>query len=62
MRNFQVTFETSMRSFIGAFSICMNVPLNSSTDKKYKYGHLCRWYIKLLFLRGAKTETNFPKK
>ena len=27
MRNFQDTFETSNRSFIGAFSICMTVPL-----------------------------------
>ena len=27
MRNFQDTFETSNRSFIGDFSICMTVPL-----------------------------------
>ena len=27
MRNFQDTFETRKRSFIGAFSICMTVPL-----------------------------------
>ena len=26
MRNFQGTFETPKRSFIGAFSICMTVP------------------------------------
>ena len=28
MRNFQDTFETRKRSFIGAFSICMAVPSN----------------------------------
>ena len=27
MRNFQDIFETRKRSFISAFSICMNVPL-----------------------------------
>ena len=33
MRNFQDTFETSKRSFIGAFSICMTVPLMQLTDQ-----------------------------
>ena len=28
MRNFQNTFEIRKRSFISAFSICMNVPLS----------------------------------
>ena len=28
MRNFKDTFETRKISFIGAFSICMDVPLN----------------------------------
>ena len=28
MRNFQDTFETCKRSSIGAFSICMTVPLS----------------------------------
>ena len=27
MRNFQHSFETRKRSFIGAFSICLTVPL-----------------------------------
>ena len=31
MQNFQDTFETHKRSFISAFSICMNVPLNIGT-------------------------------
>ena len=31
MRNFQDTFEARKQSFIGAFSICMTVPL---IDKK----------------------------
>ena len=28
MRNFQGTFETRKRLFIGTFSICMTAPLN----------------------------------
>ena len=35
--------------------------LNSSAYEKYEYGHLGRWYIKLIFLRGSKTEANFQK-
>ena len=36
--------------------------LNSSTYKKYGYGHLGSWYIKLnLFLRGSKLEQISPK-
>ena len=31
MRNFQDTFETSKRSFINDFSICMTVPLTMKT-------------------------------
>ena len=27
MRNFQDTFETSKRSFVSAFSICMTIPI-----------------------------------
>ena len=33
MRNFQDTFETRMRSFISAFSVCMTVPLTSEKTK-----------------------------
>ena len=35
MRNFQNTFETSERSFISAFSICMTVPLIFKIVEKY---------------------------
>ena len=37
MRNFQDTFETRMRSFISAFSVCMTVPLNNIAPIKKKY-------------------------
>ena len=37
--------------------------LNFSAYEKYEHGYLGHWYIKLtFFLRGSKTETNFPKK
>ena len=32
MRNFQDTFETPKQSFIGAFSICVTVPLRTLLD------------------------------
>ena len=37
MRNFHDTFETSKRSFISAFSICMTVPLNEMDLRDGKY-------------------------
>ena len=33
MRNFQDTFETRKRSFIGAFPVCMTVPLMQLIDQ-----------------------------
>ena len=37
MRNFQDTFETHKQSFIGAFSICMTVPLRVKTNLPINY-------------------------
>ena len=34
MRNFQDTFETSRRSFISAFSICMTVTLRKNSESE----------------------------
>ena len=45
MRGFQDTFETSKRSFIGAFSICMTVSL--------KVEEICRDCTDLIFCQVA---------
>ena len=37
MQNFQDTFETRKQSFIGAFSICMTVPLTIFRNRNMKY-------------------------
>ena len=37
MRNFQDTFETRNRSFIGAFSICMTLPLRDGIMESFNF-------------------------
>ena len=45
MRTFQDTFETRKRLFIGAFSICMAVPLsNSYVDLSFNFTNLLAFF------------------
>ena len=46
MRNFQDTFETRKRSFISAFSICVNVNLNEIASLLFYL--MCDWRENLI--------------
>ena len=45
MRNFQNTFETRNRSFAGALSSCMSVPLRETDACNFADDQLCAFVV-----------------